>query len=181
MAGRRFVIVEYPQPDTPLARFTVEQPGATVDLISEPPHPEGDDVVHPSLVLVKGAEPAAVDALLRRLASVYPVETVDRRPGSGTWLGRVRIRESAYLHNPGARVLRGFQERYGAPWTHIEQGVLHLRARAEDPDHADALVDEMRRYFEAAGVEAQVEARDIPAKDFGAWEELVQRAIGLAP
>ena len=58
---------------------------------------------------------------------------------------------------------------------------MHLRARVNDPAHGDLLADQMRRYFSKADVDAQVEVRDISAKDYGVWEDLVQRSIGLAP
>ncbi|HJQ92809.1 MAG TPA: hypothetical protein VJ874_00830, partial [Candidatus Thermoplasmatota archaeon] len=94
---------------------------------------------------------------------------------------RMRIKESMFLHNPGAQVIVQFQHRFGAPWTHIEQGTVHLRARITDTEQAEVLADQMRRYFAKAGVDAQVELREISAKDYGVWDELVQRAIGLSP
>ena len=181
MPGQPFVVVEYSMPDTPLAAFTANVPGATVDLISEPAVIEGDDLVHPSVVLIKGAPIADTDALLERLKAFYKIEPIERNASARSWLGRMRIRASTDLHNPGAQVLVQFQHRFGAPWTHIEQGTIHLRARISDAEHASLLVDQMRRYFDKAGVEAQVETREISAKDYGVWDELVQRAIGLAP
>jgi hypothetical protein len=178
----RFVIVELPVPDTPLAGFTARNPGCAIDLISEPAAYEGFERFHPSLVLVRGAEPQALDELLARLRKVYDrVETLERNDERRSWLGRMRLREAAYTHNAGLRVLTSFQHRYGAPWTHLEQGTLHLRARVPDEGGADVLVDQMRRYFEREGVDAQVEVRDLSAKDYGVWEDLVERAIGLSP
>jgi hypothetical protein len=181
MGGQPFVIVEYPQPDTPLASFTLAHPGSTIDLIAEPALPEGDDLVHPSVVLIKGAPAADIDALLKRGSRFYEVEPIERDGAHRSWLGRMRIRASSFAHNAGAQVILQFQHRFGAPWTHIEQGVVHLRARVPDESAADLLADQMRRYFAKAGVDAQVEVREISAKDYGVWDELVQRAIGLAP
>jgi hypothetical protein len=182
MQAARFIIVECPAGDTPLAGFTASHPGTAIDLISEPAVDGARGRVHPSLVLIRGVEPAALTQLLAQLAPAYdgiePIERDDRRR---TWLGRMRLRESAYSHNAGLRVLTSFQHRYGAPWTHLEDGMLHLRARVPDEGGADVLVDQMRRYFDKAGVDAQVEVRDLSAKDYGVWEELVERAIGLSP
>jgi hypothetical protein len=182
MQAARFIIVECPAGDTPLAGFTASDAGCTIDLLSEPAidGPRGRE--HPSLVLVRGAEPAALDGLLARLAGVYDgIEAIDRDDLRRSWLGRMRLHESVYAHNAGLRVLTAFQHRYGAPWTHLEAGVLHLRARVPDEGGADVLVDQMRRYFAKAGVEAQVEVRDLSARDYGVWGEIVEHAIGLSP
>lgn len=181
MAAPAFVIAEFPLRDTPLSGFTASHPGCTIDLISEPVVEGGAERFHPSIVLVKGAAPPELADLLSRLAQVYDhVETIERDDLARTWLGRMRLRESAYVHNPGAAVVTRFQHRFGAPWTHLENGIMHLRARVADPARGELLADQMRRYFDKAGVEAQVEVRDISAKDYGVWEDLVQRSIGLA-
>lgn len=180
--GHAFVIVEFPMADAPLAAFTAAHPGTTVDLISEPPVPDGKDTLHPSIVLVKGATPKALALLLARLAKAYDhVETIERDDAHGLWLGRMRLRESVYARDAGAAILTRFQHRFGAPWAHLEAGQLHLRAKVDDPARGEVLADQMRRYFAKAGVEAQVEVREISAKDYGVWEDLVQRSIGLAP
>lgn len=179
--GSPFLIVEFPQSDTPLAAFTLHVPGATVDLISEPTVLQGDDLIHPSVVLIRGAPAADVDALLKRMAILWDIETIERDESKRSWMGRMRIKDSIMVHDPGAQVIMQFQHRFGAPWTHIEQGTVHLRARVGDASQADVLADQMLRYFAKAGVDAQVELREISAKDYGVWDELVQRAIGLSP
>jgi hypothetical protein len=182
MPGHRFVIVECPGQDLPLGSFTLRNPGATVDLISEPAVEEGGDRMHPSLVLVKGAPLPALDLLLRQLEKVYDhIETIERDELRGTWLGRMRIRESAFAHNKGATIITSFQHRYRAPWTHLEDGVLYIRARVLDEAHGELMVDQMRRFFGQAGVEAQVDVQEVSPRDYGVWEDLVQRAIGLSP
>ena len=182
MPGHLFVIVEMTADDMPLSSFTLRNPGTAVDIISEPVAVEGDDRYHPSLVMVKGAPADALNVLLRQLGRVYDhIEAIERDDLRRLWLGRMRLHESAYLHNRGARVLSSFQHRYGAPWTHLEAGTLHLRARVQDEEQGELLADQMRRYFGKEGVDAQVELREISGKDYGVWEELVQHAIGLAP
>jgi hypothetical protein len=182
VTGHRFVIVECPAEDLPLASFTLRNPGTTIDLISEPAVEEGGDRLHPSLVLIKGAPPAALALLLKQLGKVYDqVEAIERDDLRHLWLGRMRIRESAFLHNKGAAIITSFQHRYRAPWTHLEDGVLHIRARVLDEAHGELLVDQMRRFMAQAGVDAQVEVREISSRDYGVWEDLIQHAIGLAP
>ncbi|HUR24829.1 MAG TPA: hypothetical protein VM327_02310 [Candidatus Thermoplasmatota archaeon] len=180
-SGPPFVIVEFAQPDTPLAAFTLHLDGATVDLISEPALLVGEDLVHPSVVLIRGAPASDLSALLKRLATLWDLETIERDDSRRSWMGRMRIKDSMLGHDPGAQVIMQFQHLFGAPWMHIEQGTIHLRARIVDPARAELLADEMRRYFAQVGVEAQVELREISAKDYGVWDELVQRAIGLSP
>lgn len=181
MGGHRFVIVEFPTPDTPLSSFTFRNPGSTIDLIMEPVVEEGGRRLHQSTVLVKGADGKAIDLLLRQLAKVYDhIETIERGASGQSWLGRMRIEEKAYAHNAAAAATTLFQHRYGAQWCHLEAGSCHLRARVVDPAQGDLLVDQMARHFRKIGVEAQVEVREISAKDYGVWDDLVQRSIGLA-
>lgn len=181
MQAARFIIVECPASDAPLAGFTARNAGTSIDLISEPPVDDGHGRVHPSLVFVRGADPVALTALLDELAAVYDrIEPIERDDLRRTWLGRMRLREAAYARDPAMRVLTSFQHRYGAPWTHLEAGIVHLRARVQDEAGADVLVDQMRRYFGKAGVEAQVEVRDLSPQDYGVWDELVEHAIGLS-
>jgi hypothetical protein len=177
----QFVVAEYPQGDTPLAGATARFPGCTVDLLSQPFVEERGERLHPSVVLVKGLPAPDLSALLARLAKVYDsLETVERDDVRQVWLGRMRLKESVYMRNPGAAVITQFQHRFGAPWCHIENGVMYVRARVNDPAHGDLLADQMRRFFAKAGVDAQVEVREIAPKDYGVWDDLVQRAIGLS-
>ena len=182
MSGHSFVVVEFPAADTPLASFTARNPGTQLDAILEPVVEEDGEPVHHTTVLLRGADPAKLTAFLEQLGKVYdriePIERDDRRR---IWLGRVRVHERAYTHNPGAKAMVDFQHRYGAQWAHVEAGIAHLRARIKDPAHGDLLADQMRRHFDKLGVDAQVEVREISAKDYGVWEDLVQRSIGLAP
>lgn len=182
MSGHRFVIVEFPATDTPLAGFTARNPGTTVDIIMEPMVEEDVGRVHHSIALIKGTNPEALTALLQNLGKVYDhIEPIERDDGRRIWLGRIRVREDSYTHNPGAKAMVHFQHRYGAQWYHVEAGIAYLRARITDQAHGDVLADQMRRHLAEVGVEAQVEVRDISPKDYGVWEDLVQRSIGLAP
>jgi hypothetical protein len=181
VSGQLFLIAEFAAGDMLLAGFTALNPGSTVDLISEPVIFETSDRVHPSVLLAKGADPEALDGLLAQLRAAYGrVETLERNDDRKVWLGRLRIRESM-IRNTGALVLARFQKRYGVPWVHLEAGLLHMRARIADPDQAEVLADQVRRFLDGAGVEAQVEVREMAAKDYGVWDDLVQRSIGLGP
>lgn len=176
-----FVVAEYPQADTPLGAATARFPGSTVDVLAQPVVEVGGERLHPSVVLIKGLPAAELTTLLARLAKVYDsLETVERDDLRQVWLGRMRLRESVYTRNPGAAVITKFQHRYGAPWCHAENGMMYVRAKVNDPDHAELLADQMRRYFEMGGVEAQVDVQEVAPKDYGVWEDLVQRAIGLS-
>ncbi len=182
MTGHRFVIAEYPTPDTPLSSFTLANPGSIIDLIMEPVVEEGGRRLHQSTVLIKGADRKAIDSFLGQLAKVYDhIETIERDAAEQSWLGRMRIDEKAYSHNPAATATTLFQHRYGAQWCHLEAGSCHLRARVVDESQGELLADQMTRHFQKIGVEAQVEVREISRKDYGVWEDLVQRSIGLSP
>lgn len=182
MTGHRFVIAEFPTPDTPLSSFTLRNPGCTIDLIMEPVVEEDGRRLHQSTVLIKGADRKAIELFLRQLAKVYDhIETIERDATGQTWLGRMRIDEKAYAHNAAAMATVLFQHRYGAQWCHLEAGSCHLRARVLDEPQGELLVDQMARHFRKIGVEAQVEVREISLKDYGVWEDLVQRSIGLSP
>ena len=182
MPDHAFVIVEFPLADTPLASATAKVPGCRIDVIAEPVVGEGGEKWHAAVVLIKGLPGPELTQLLVRLGKVYErIETIERDDLQGSWLGRMRMRESAMTHNKGAAVVLRFQHRFGALWSHIEAGILYLRAKVRDAAHGELLADQMRRYFAKAGVPAQVEVRDVSAKDYGVWEDLVQRSIGLAP
>lgn len=182
MPANRFVVVEFPSQDTPLAGFTLRHPGATVDLILEPAVVEDGAKVHHSVVLIKGSGGPELSAFLKQLAKAYDhIEPIERDDVRGVWVGRVRVREAAYDRAPGTRTLVQFEHRFGAQWVHLEGGLTYIRARVSDTADGELLADQMRRYFQRDGVEAQVEVREISTKDYGVWEDLVQRSIGLSP
>ncbi len=176
-----FMVVEFPATELPLTGFTARHPEVTIDLISEPPVDRDGERVHPSVALIKGAPPAVLDGLIAQLATVYsPIHVIERDDLRHHWLARMEIKESAFT-NPGARRLVQFRHRYGVPWTHLEGGVLHMRARVEDQERGEFLADQVRRYLAEEGAEAQVELQEISSRDYSVWEDLVQHTLGMAP
>ena len=176
----RFLVVEFPGDGLTLADWTRDHAGATVDLISEPVRSRGADRVHPSVVLVKGAGRAALVQLMDRLDRLYgPVETLRLEPARGQWLARLSVRESA-MHSAAAAAVLQFQHRYGAPWTHIDDGIVYMRALLPPREDGDRLAQQMRGYLAQNKVDAQVSVQEFSAHDYGVWDDLVQHAIGLA-
>ena len=177
----RFIIVEYPDRGSPMPDFTRDHPGATVDVIAERVVglPDGDRM-HPCVALVRGAPWAAIEDLVAAFETIYEsVVPLQRDPRAGRWLGRMKIRESTFRHTATYNVML-FQQRFGAPWAHLEGGVIHLRARVADPGQGKALAADMRRSLDELGIDAQVEERELGARDYGVWDELVQHTIGLS-
>lgn len=179
--GSNFLVVEFSGDGLTLSDWTRDHPGTTVDLISEPVRTEGGDRLHPSLFLVKGASRAAILQLMERLDRVYgPLQTVSRDAGRGTWLGRMTVRESA-MHSVAAAAVMQFQHRFGAPWTHFDDGVAYMRARLPAKENGERLVKQVRGYLAEQRVDAHVSLQEVSAHDYGVWDDLVQASIGLAP
>ena len=176
----RFVIVEYP--DTTFGSvFLAKRPGASVDVISEPATGPPGDRRHPCIALVQGLEPDDLRTLITGLTHLHEeVQPLSNEPRKGRWLGRFVVRERALRDTTTLKVLR-FQERFGAPWAHSAGGLIHLRARLHAGVDGEQLAEAMRKGLAEAGIEAQVEVRELGRHDFSVWEELVQHAIGLAP
>lgn len=174
-----FVIVE--SPDTTFGTsFTATRPRVTFDTISEPASGPPDNLRHPALALAQGLRPEDRKILVTGLEHLYDdLHTIQDDPRRGRWLGRFTVRQRL-LQGTGIHRILGFQHRFGALWTHAESGVLHVRARVADPADGERLADDLRRALREHGTEAQVEVRELGPHDYGAWEELVQRSIGLA-
>jgi hypothetical protein len=176
-----FLVAEFSGDGLTLAGYTKENPGTRIDCILEPVVRDGEDLIHPTMFHVRGAPPGGPRILQERIEKVYgPVATLKRDDRLGTWIGRVRIRESA-MTNPAVKALTQFQHRFGVPWTHIEAGVIYMRARVEDPQAADRLVQQVRGFMAQARIDADVAVQEIGAHDFSVWEELVQASVGMAP
>lgn len=176
-----FLVVEFDGADLTLAAWTREHAGTTVDLISETVRLEGGERLHPTLFLVKGAPRAALAQAMDRLDRLFgPLETVRMEPARGLWLARMLVRESTLQSAAMAAILQ-FQHRFGAPWTHIDDGVVYLRARVRDGEDGERLVHQVRGYLAKERVEAHVSLQEAGSHDYGVWDDLVQSSIGLAP
>ncbi|MEK6976713.1 MAG: hypothetical protein AABY18_10290 [Candidatus Thermoplasmatota archaeon] len=179
--GSRFLVIEFSGNGLTLGEWTRDHPGTTIDLISEPVRAVGPDRVHPSLFLVKGANRAALVQLMDRLDRLYgPLDTLRMEPTRGQWMGRMHVKESAMNSAATAAVLQ-FQHRLGAPWTHIDDGVVYLRARLPAGEDGERLLHQVRGYLAKSGADAQVSLQEFSTHDYGVWDDLVQASIGLAP
>ena len=174
-----FVIVEYP--DTTFGTlFLAKRPGASVDVISEPAKGPANDRRHPCIALIQGLEADDLRTLVTGLQHLHEnVETMSQDLRRGRWLGRFEVRERA-LHGTNTMKVLRFQARFGAPWAHSEGGLMHLRARVNDPTQAEQLAADMRQGLLEEGIEAQVELRELGPRDYSTWEQLVQHSIGLS-
>lgn len=179
--GTRFLVIEFAGDGLTLAEWTRAHPGTTVDLISDPARAVGGDRVHPTLFLVKGANRAALVQLMDRLDRLYgPIDTLRVEPQRGQWMGRMQVRESA-MGSPAAAALMQFQHRFGAPWTHIDEGVVYMRARLPAGEDGERLVHQVRGFLAKARADAHVALQEFSSHDYGVWDDLVQASIGLAP
>ena len=179
--GSTWLVVELQQAALPLTRFTAEHDGCTIDLITEPPQDVDGQRVHPAIFMVKCAPATAVERLLTRLDSIYgPVRVLRREPGAEAWAGRLQIPEAA-MDDPSLQALAKLRERLGVGWVHLEEGVLHVRARVKEGSDPARLAREIQGYLDARGIEAQVTVQEMPEHDFGVWRDLVEYSVGLAP
>jgi hypothetical protein len=176
-----FLVVEFDGAGGQVAEFTRRHPGATVDVIQEPGVREGDDTVLPTLALVRNASPIALRDWEESVGRAYQVVSVLRREDRvGRWTGRLRIRQSA-IQSPAALAILQFQDRFGTKWSHVEQGMVYMRARVHDAAQAERLAMQVRGYLAGQGLDAQVTLQEISPRDFSVWDELVQSSVGLAP
>ncbi len=179
--GSKFLVIEFDGSGLTLGEWTRGNPGTTVDLISEPVRSDGAERVHPSLFLVKGASRAALVQLMDRLDRLYgPIQTVSMEAARGQWLGRMAIKESA-MHSVAAAAVLQFQHRFGTPWTHMDEGVVYLRARVPAKEDGERLARQVKGYLKEQKVDAHVSLQEVSAHDYGVWDDLVQASIGLAP
>lgn len=179
MPGSLFLVVEFAAPNLLLTGFTAKYPGSTIDMMSEPVVERDGRKWHPTVMFVKGAPPQALNELSKAVEETYgKPRTLEQDGFRQTWLARFEIPEDKL--SGGARVLVGFQHRFGVPWTHLDEGILHMRAKINDPDDGQLLADQARRFLEQAGVDAQVDIQEISSRDYGVWRDLIQHTIGMA-
>lgn len=115
-----------------------------------------------------------------RLDRLYgPLETLRMEPARGQWLARMNVKESAMASGAAAAVMQ-FQHRFGAPWTHVDDGIVYMRARLKGEEDGDRLAQQLRGYLAQHKVDAQVSVQEFSVHDYGVWDDLVQNAIGLA-
>jgi hypothetical protein len=174
-----FLIVEFPSQDFVMTRFTRAHTLCAIDLVSQRPVVRGGGRAYPTVFQAKGVAWREFQGLLEELSRVHGPPEVLRRDLAGlAWLCRVDMHTT---HLGGdAQALAQFEDRFGPPWLHVEQGVLHLRARLAEGIQPERLIDQLRGFLAATGAQAQVEVRDLAPHDYGVWEELLQASAGRA-
>lgn len=181
MAVGPFLVVEYPGAGLPLAEWTREH-RATADMILQPMQEAGGDLRSQGTLLARGMDAAALATLRQLLDRHYaPHETVRSDARRGEWLGRMHIHVETLRRSPAAKAVALHQHRFGSPWSHVDDGIVHMRMRVNDPAGADALLDDVRDELARQEADAQATLQEVSRHDYGVWEELVQATIGLRP
>lgn len=178
----RFLVVEYDGAGLPFIEWARDRPRVRLDMILEPMRAKGDDLQIPGVALVRGLDADAMrelDALLGR--DYAPVQTLRRDARRGEWLGRLTLHVARMRGSPTALAIARMSDRFGPPWSHVDDGIVHMRLRIGDGVDADALAAELADAIRGRGGEAQVSVESFASHDYGVWDELVQAAIGLRP
>jgi hypothetical protein len=178
----RFLVVEYDGAGLPFVDWARGRPGMKLDLILEPMRAEGRDLQVPGIALVRGLDADALldlPALLDR--SYAPHRTLRRDARRGEWLGRVTLHVANMAHAPAALAVARHAGDYAPPWSHVEQGVVHMRIRVPDGADADAMAATLRSEMAGRGGDAHVAVETHGQHDHGVWDQLVQASLGLAP
>jgi hypothetical protein len=175
----RFLVVEFSAAGLAFGDWTRNHEGTTVDIISEPVKDVGGERLHPSLFLVKGASRPALLQIMELLDRVHgPVESVRLDVLRGQWLGRMTVKESQ-LQSSAAMAIAQFQHRFGSPWTHIEDGIVYLRAKLNANEDGERLQRQLVGFLAQEDIPAQVSVEEFSTHDYGVWDDLVQASIGL--
>lgn len=181
-APPRFVVVEYDGAGLPFVEWAHGRPGVTLDMILEPMRAKGDDLQIPGVALVRGVGAKGLPDLAALMADVYaPTQTLRQDARRGEWLGRITLHVGNMRQAPAAQAVARHADRFGPPWSHVDDGIVHMRLRVPDGEDADALADLLGREMQARGAQAQVSVESYSRHDYGVWDELVQASIGLRP
>lgn len=176
----RFVVVEYDGAGLPFVDWAKAHPGVTLDMILSPLRAAGADLQIPGFALVRGLSAKAMTDLPRLLEASYaPTQAMRRDAKRGEWFGRITLHVANMRQAPAAQAVARLSDRFGPPWSHVDDGVVYMRLRVPDGADADALARDIQAEAAARGAEAQVSVESFGRHDFGVWEELVQAAIGL--
>lgn len=176
----RFLVVEYDGRGLPFVDWAHARPGVAFDMIIEPQQGTGEDRTMPALALVRGLQARHFGELDVLLDAMYsPRTTMRREPRTGEWLGRITI-HLRNMASPQARAVARHGHRFGAPWSHVDDGVVYMRMRIADGEEAEALAADVRRDLAATGAEAQVMVESYSTRDYSVWDRLVQASLGLA-
>lgn len=175
----RFLVVEFDGQGLPFADWTHARPGVSFDMILEPIRERDGDLQIPGIALVRGLDPTTSQHLGWLLDRYYaPWSTIRKDLARGVWLVRVTI-HVVNMVSPAARAVAWFAPKLGAPWSHVDDGVVYMRMRVPDGADADELARQVREACVQANADAQVAVESYSAHDYSVWDQLVQASIGL--
>lgn len=178
----RFVVVEYDGAGLPFIEWARSRPGLRLDLILEPMRAAGDDLQVPGVALVQGLDGRGLVELEALLQDKYaPVQVLRRDARRGDWFGRLTLHVGNMAQSPTAQAVVRMSDRFGPPWSHVDDGVVHMRLRVRPEGDAEALAEDLRQEIRTRGGDAQVSVESFGQRDHGVWDELVQASIGLRP
>lgn len=178
----RVLVVEYDGAGLPFVDWARGHPGATLDLILEPMRAVSTDLQVPGIALVRGLDAAGLRDLPGLLDRSYAPHQVLRRDARrGEWLGRVTLHVANMAHAPAALAVARHADAFAPPWSHVQDGVVHMRLRVPDGADAEALAATLRQEMAARGGDAQVAVETHGERDHGVWDHLVQASLGLSP
>lgn len=175
-----FLVAEFDGEGTTVGEMTRLAPGATVDIIVEPPVEVEGRRLLPTVQLLRGLPQAMVDGVLSRLREIgHGLEVLSQDRVAQRTLLRVHVPPEV----PGSLGIQTMSHFLGPirnPWVHVDDGTFYIRGRIGDPGHAEELARSLRHELAAAGVEAQVDVQAIDRHDLSVWEELIEATLGLS-
>lgn len=175
----RFLVVEYDGKGLPFVDWAHARPGVSFDMILEAMRAKGDDLQVPGIALVRGLDPTTAQHLGWLLAKYYaPWSSIRKDLAHGTWLVRLTL-HVANMASPAARAVARLSDRFGPPWSHVDDGVVYMRMKLPEQAGGEALADELRDECARRGADVQVSTESHSTHDYGVWEQLVQASIGL--
>ena len=169
MPARRFIEVRFDPSGTVVARQTGKQAGSFLDTIVEGFADGASRSGYRGVAIARNLPEVQVDRVLAGIEAQYggPPQVLSRTLGRCVF--RYQI-EAALVPDPALGVLLAFNAELGAPWIHIADGEVMLRAEAgRDPD---AAVRNVRRSLEVAGVSADVRIVELSRAELGQWHEV---------
>lgn len=176
----QFLVVEYDGKGLPFVDWAHQHKGVQFDMILEPIQAAGAGLNMPAVALVRGLDASAYLGLEELLDDKYsPRSTIRRDPRRGEWLGRLTIHVEN-MKSGAARAVARHANRFGPPWSHVDDGVVYMRMRLAEETDAIQLVADIQAALAAVGAEAHVSVESYSRHDYSVWDRLVQASIGLS-
>lgn len=166
---RRFIEVRFDPSGAMGARQTGAQSGSFLDTIVEAYGGTGSRGGYRGVAIARNLPEVQVDRVLAGLQVQYgaPAQVIIRAPGRCVFRYEVA---AAAVPDPALAVLLAFHDELGAPWIHIADGEVMLRAEAgRDPE---ASVRTVRKALAMAGISADVRVVELDRSALGPWHEL---------